>query len=435
MREAGFSLCNAASVSETCDVPMLTAVRALLDCNDDENAAVLRIEQQRQATAAAEEERKAEEPQPAKKKKKSRGRWSFWSTPKRRKRSTAAAKTQQKEDAAVKAAQADVENDEQIARTLQDEEDRAAEEGSAAASSSPAPLLEDDELFSLLSGHNFLVRLLRFLREKLRIVHSTCIICERQLPFPGLSLSVCSSDLCKMSFETMGVGFDVAAAIAAEPALTDLYITMLSIAASAAHLPFGQPLTVSAKGKNGVETNFQLANGAIDWRRLTAVIALIPSVDSMLPLIAAGSAVWAEAMSAHDPLIVPLLRWLFISNPTYLRELSKAERFASINTDHQYVLLMSSPEKEHRFQELKKEAADSSRGSSVWAFHGGPSKNCQPAAPASIHTASAQRCLLAAQLLVCRRLWWYSGHSILRTGLKNLSGTSQQARQPACADR
>ena len=283
-------------------------------------------------------------------------------------------------------------------------------------SSDAGPQSEEDQLLSLMAQHNYLVRLLRFIKQKIHRIHSTCMLCEKPLAFPGLNLSVCQSSLCRMSYESMGVGFDIGTAIAAAPVLTDLYISLLASAVSASHLPFAKPLTVTGTGKDGVETSFVLALPAyvaapapaaaaaaaeeekkdsgpqLDYNKLTETIHRLPAVSAMVEHIRDGT--FVEKMNALDPLILPLLRWLFQSCPTYVRELTPAERFASIPTPFQFVMLMSSPEREHSFQQLKA----ASGKPSMWAWHGGPSKN------------------------------W---HSIIRAGLKNMSNSKYMAHGAA----
>jgi len=99
-----------------------------------------------------------------------------------------------------------------------------------------------------------------------------------------------------------------------------------------------------------------------------------------------------EKLNSLDPLLYPLLRWIIISNRAHLRLLADSERMASIGTQYQFVLLNSTPEAEITFQSIKRTCENQKgKGSgSVYAFHGSSTGN------------------------------W---HSILRTGLKNMSGT------------
>lgn len=77
---------------------------------------------------------------------------------------------------------------------------------------------------------------------------------------------------------------------------------------------------------------------------------------------------------------------------TMCSELTPAERIHGIGTDNQFVMMTSSPEMETRFQQLRKgmEATRGTGNGHFFAFHGSDTCN------------------------------W---HSILRTGLKNMSNT------------
>jgi poly [ADP-ribose] polymerase 6/8 len=55
-----------------------------------------------------------------------------------------------------------------------------------------------------------------------------------------------------------------------------------------------------------------------------------------------------------DVLAFPLLRWVVSSNRSHLKKLEKNEMVSQMNTTHQYLLMSSTPEKEKRFQALKK---------------------------------------------------------------------------------
>jgi poly [ADP-ribose] polymerase 6/8 len=115
------------------------------------------------------------------------------------------------------------------------------------------------------------------------------------------------------------------------------------------------------------------------------ILDLYPDLETMRKYVKKGN--FKEEMNKLHPLAYPLLRWILTSNRCHLKLLSKKERITEIATEHQYLLLSSTPEKEKRFQTLKKKYG------SQWAFHGSASCN------------------------------W---HAILRNGLQNMSGTSGQ---------
>jgi len=83
----------------------------------------------------------------------------------------------------------------------------------------------------------------------------------------------------------------------------------------------------------------------------------------------------------------PLLQWLISSNRSHIEKLSENRHVKSMNTPYQYLLLSAPPEKEEQFNALK------AKHGTIFAFHGSPVEN------------------------------W---HCILRTGLRNASGTKLQ---------
>jgi len=83
----------------------------------------------------------------------------------------------------------------------------------------------------------------------------------------------------------------------------------------------------------------------------------------------------------------PLLQWVINSNRSHIEKIPESRHVKSMNTPHQYVLLSAPPEKEQEFNTLK------AKHGTVFAFHGSPVEN------------------------------W---HCILRTGLRNASGTKLQ---------
>lgn len=249
-------------------------------------------------------------------------------------------------------------------------------------------VLVPEELIDSFAGYNFLVRIAAFVLGRLTILSSLCMMCEKSLNHVGLNLTICSDDLCRMSYEKMGVGFDLASQIKSSPILTDFYLSMLYVAANSSHIPFAFPKDVSVADKDNVEHSLQTPLQTEDYARLQLALSKIPAVDQLIAWIDSGELY--QQCDQLDLLIIPLLRWLFQSNPSFLRELAPHESLKSVNTPHQFILLMSSPEKEAQFQARK---AALPYGT-IYCWHGSSLKN------------------------------W---HSIMRVGLKNLSNTSLRA--------
>uniref|UniRef100_A0A7S4DSE0 PARP catalytic domain-containing protein n=1 Tax=Lotharella globosa TaxID=91324 RepID=A0A7S4DSE0_9EUKA len=119
----------------------------------------------------------------------------------------------------------------------------------------------------------------------------------------------------------------------------------------------------------------------------------VPSVDEMIAEYTSGGAAGlSKSLEARHALLEPTLRWIITSNRAHIRYLEPHERIKGLGTDNQFVMLGASPQHEWKFQ-MEKSCTVKSR-SSIWAWHGSHFKN------------------------------W---HSIVRTSLKNMSGTKYQA--------
>ncbi len=168
---------------------------------------------------------------------------------------------------------------------------------------------------------------------------------------------------------------------------------------------------------DGKELDF-LSGSELDLAKLRATLERMPSVADMQQWIAKNALI--ENLRKRDPLLAPLLRWIIGTNRARMccvalrwcsvvcaahtchcvcvsdiRELLLTERMKPMLSPHQFVFLSSSPDKEARFQALKRgvEVSKGKGKGSILAWHGSGTGN------------------------------W---HSILRTGLKNMSGTKYQ---------
>jgi len=124
--------------------------------------------------------------------------------------------------------------------------------------------------------------------------------------------------------------------------------------------------------------------------RLKECMTHMPSISQMRTVAEGGKQKLKEYLDKLDLLLYPLLQWIITGNRCHLRMLAPKERMLGMHTPYQFILLSSSPEKEFLFQKDKKEAAEKKGRGSIWAFHG---SNIT------------------------------SWHSILHTGLRNMSNT------------
>jgi len=214
------------------------------------------------------------------------------------------------------------------------------------------------------------------------------------MSYIGLKPTVCEKNLCIFSHEQYGLGVDIESAIKQEPEIVDLMITMCYSASEAPtsgkfnpFVPFPH-LEVKLKNQdtNQVEIyNFFTANEQNDNAKVRIVLDKVPPLALLRKWVDDGKL--KENCDKSHPLMYSLLRWIVASNRSHLKKLENNEAIDKMNTKYQYLLMSSPPEKEKKFQELK------AKHGSIYAFHGSPLAN------------------------------W---HAIMRTGLKNMSGTSGQ---------
>lgn len=238
------------------------------------------------------------------------------------------------------------------------------------------------------SNHLFL-DMITYTIDKISVCTKTCVICDATLAYEMLKPSICDSALCTFSSEQYGLGQDVSAMLQYSPEVFDLLISATAAIAARAisrtadgdrFSPFPTGVEVSDRSNkmktflNGSSNNYQL---------IGEVLAKLPSVRDMAKL--PNTAALRASLDLLHPLAFPLLRWILTSNRTHLAKLKPEETLSSVPTPHQYLMLSATPARERIFQQRK------AQHGSFWAFHGSG---------------------------------FFNWHAILRTGLRNLSGTA-----------
>jgi hypothetical protein len=238
---------------------------------------------------------------------------------------------------------------------------------------------------------NYLYALLHTIEDTIKNCASKCVICGDALAYAGIKPVACEKAICIFSYEQFGLGVDIESQILKYPDIIDLSITLAIAACEIGTInpfePYPEGLEVTTKNKDtGKETKYDLKRkDENDNSKMKDVLDKFPAVAEMKKWC--GKGVLREELDKLHPLCWPVLRWLIASNRCYLKKLTEKESIGSMNTEHQYLMLAGTPEKEKRFREMKKQYG------SVWAFHGSALS---------------------------------SWHSIMRKGLKNMSGTKGQ---------
>ena len=131
---------------------------------------------------------------------------------------------------------------------------------------------------------------------------------------------------------------------------------------------------------------FTVPNVYLSHHRLAKTIAL--ALPSMQQLVSTeDSKHLSTVCSQNHPHAYSLFSWILGSNQSYIVSLQGKHRISSMGTKYQFLMRSASPEGENYFNTLKK------KHGTVFGFHGSQIEN------------------------------W---HSILRNGIKNMSGTALQ---------
>ena len=150
------------------------------------------------------------------------------------------------------------------------------------------------------------------------------------------------------------------------------------------------PQASGADADDMTAVGIEMPKDQMDLQALKKTVSGIPSVADMSQwAVRGGSSLLRQELDKIDVLIYPLLRWLVTTNKAHLRRLREDEQFSSLGSPHQFVLMSGPVEREQEFQSLKR-----ANGGSLFLWHGSDAGN------------------------------W---HVILRTSLKNMSGTKHMS--------
>ena len=321
--------------------------------------------------------------------------------------------------------------------------------------------ITDRNLFNTICymcQHNWLLRVLFYSLKILLTANKYCMICNKKLDFAGLKPSICDKRFCQFRHDEMELGFSLANEILERPNVTDLLISLCySSCYSGKYHDFfpygvrpdhnhkynpsnnknnknnnkdnssnsnsnsndesenwetyfepywrdkrlandtgnnndnsGMSSILGAEGQLDCNLNerdsFLNVNGTPDAKLVLDVLDGCPGLDKLQEWSEKGTKFLKAMCYEQDALLYPLLCWIVCSNRSYLKLLDKKDRIPEIDTLYQFALCNSTPAKEAQFQAIQK------ANGSFYAWHGSDFGN------------------------------W---HSILRSGLKNYSGTDK----------
>ena len=231
----------------------------------------------------------------------------------------------------------------------------------------------------------FLSFLHQYIKKRLLTLNRFCVICDEPHLFSaGMKPCVCVRNVCAFAFQELHVGEDAASGMATDAGVIDLLVNVFKSAARSARsssvlAPFPHVFHPSRKD------TLILDPKAPDYTRAKALADVFPSIANVLG--SQSIATLRQSLDRSDAGAFPLLQWIIASNRAHLVKLDPSVHLKSMKTPHQFLLVMSAPDKQAKFQALKK-------GSGTrFMFHGSPTEN------------------------------W---HAILRNGLRVMSGTTGQ---------
>lgn len=226
----------------------------------------------------------------------------------------------------------------------------------------------EEQSINMLAKYNLYVKILKEMKERISQSSTLCLICSSKVKNSGIKPIICSTTLCQVKYYDFGIGYSLEAEISMNPETLELQVTL-------AHAAFTS---------NSKTLEFLTLREGMTNEKVSNALQVCPAISDMKTLIANSSLM--SGLNAINNDLYGLIAWLMTTNSAHVRPLTEKEKIKSLKNVNQFVLLCSTPEKEAKFQEIKKKEG----GKSIWAFHGSSMTN------------------------------WFT---IMRTGLKNLSNT------------
>ena len=221
--------------------------------------------------------------------------------------------------------------------------------------------------------------------DRLRSLNAYCAICDEPHPFGAmLQPTVCQRPLCAHQFANFGRLLVGATSLATHAEVLDLLIATTTLAARSARaddILTPRPWVPAQRGSSVLALDPDKPNLPLTRE----ILGRFPAFERInAAAYGDGTEGLRRLMDEQHPLALGLFEWIVGSNRAHLVSVPEALKLASLGTRHQFVMLSAPPERQAAFEELKRQHG------SKFAWHGSSSEN------------------------------W---HSILRTGLRNLSNT------------
>lgn len=199
---------------------------------------------------------------------------------------------------------------------------------------------------------DFLARLCELLLNRIRNAGNYCMMCDNELPFPGVKPTVCDDQLCAYQLETLGLGADLGI-FDRDPKVADLILTMAAAACLDVARQQRSPLVMPPADDSRPLTPAELAD----------ILGKLPPTHEL----AAGERL--SLLKKIDPRAEFYLGWLFATNRAHIVSVPPEKQFDQMKTPHQFKIHTSTRKHAEKFEELR------AAHGSFFAFHGSSTSN------------------------------------------------------------
>ena len=210
--------------------------------------------------------------------------------------------------------------------------------------------------------HNTVLYVGKLILERLGNISKYCSICgDKSVDIPSVKPFCCSNQLCQFQFMYVDLNGELEDILINEPFVADLLIQLAFVAARSQQLqPY--PDCLVGIGDNSVK----------DQNEICYLIDRLPTVDYLSHVARVPNGL-QDSLKQIDPRLLPLLRWIVMSNTAHIRKLEGEESMmVGLGKEwHQFKMTISTPQKEAVFQQHK----ESHNGNTIFAFHGSPLYN------------------------------------------------------------
>ncbi|GMS79290.1 hypothetical protein PENTCL1PPCAC_1465, partial [Pristionchus entomophagus] len=255
-----------------------------------------------------------------------------------------------------------------------------------------SPFFAIHDKFSGETG-SFFSEVYEAMTERMKTLTEFCMVCGAKLYCGGLLPSICDGELCQYQYQELGVNGGLSTP-RVSPSVLALLITAFNAAVTSARRADILTPAPSARNKEGLKEEAKKMYEMMD-RKWTFMETGGHDVHSMLSCAMPCSKEILKSAGNYKefkttwPNLAEFVEWLTISNQSYLEEVPSNLKVDYLQAEKQYLFVADSPAKQAEFDALK--AANG--GKTRYLFHGSRNEN------------------------------W---HSIIRSGLKNMSGTKYQ---------